>query len=152
VSARRQTCTLFLRARAALGLLRQPDQRRGEVHQREIVAPGLLIPRRDAAAALQVVEEALDAVADPVESFVVAALHRATAVRRDDRLHAARLHRLADVRRVVSFVADEGAALRVLDERVGDRGLVPLAGRQLEVERPPLRVDDRVDLGGESTT
>ena len=71
-------------------------------------------------------------------------------MRRDHRFHAAGFHGRTDPLRVVSRVADEGAALRVFDERVRDRGLVPLPGRQFEVERSPFRVDDRVDLGGES--
>ena len=133
-------------------MLRQPDQRCSEMDHREVVAPRLLVARRDAAAALEVVEETLDAVADSVESLVVAMLHLARGVRRDHRLHAVRLRGIADVRRVVSRVADEGEALRMLDERVRDRGLVPLSGRQLEVERPPFRVGDRVDFGGESAT
>jgi hypothetical protein len=42
--------------------------------------------------------------------------------------------------------------LRVLEELFRDRGLVLLPGRDLDVERPSVRVDDGVDLRGESTT
>jgi hypothetical protein len=42
--------------------------------------------------------------------------------------------------------------LSVLEELLGDSRLVLLAGRDLDVERAPLRIDDRVDLGRESTT
>ena len=122
------------------------------MHEREIVAPRLLVARGDAAAALEPVEKALDAVAYPVEPLVVAILHVARRVRRDHRLHATRLHGFTDPVRVVAPIADEGSALRMLQQRFGDRGLVLLTGRQLEVQRPPFRVDDRVDLGGESTT
>jgi hypothetical protein len=40
----------------------------------------------------------------------------------------------------------------VLEELFGDRGLVLLPGRDLDVERTPVRIDDRVDFGRESTT
>ncbi len=62
----------------------------------KIVATGLFIPRGDAAAALEPVEETLDAVAYPVEPLVVAILHFARRVRWDYRLHATRLHGLTD--------------------------------------------------------
>jgi hypothetical protein len=43
-------------------------------------------------------------------------------------------------------------ALRVFEERFGDGGFVLLARRDLDVDRPAVRVDDRVDFRRESTT
>jgi hypothetical protein len=53
---------------------------------------------------------------------------------------------------VVACVSDHGLAFRVLEELFGDRGLVLLPRRDLDVERTPVRIDDRVDFCGESTT
>ena len=132
--------------------LRQPNERRGEVHQREVVTARLLVARRNTAAALDVVEEALHTVANPVEPLVTTVFLCVGRVRRDHRLHAADFHGRTDLLRVVSSVTDEGATLRMFQKRFSDGGLVSLTGCQFEVERPSFRVDDRVDLGGESTT
>jgi hypothetical protein len=43
-------------------------------------------------------------------------------------------------------------ALCVFEERFGDGGFVLLARRDLDVDRPAVRVDDRVDFRRESTT
>ena len=42
--------------------------------------------------------------------------------------------------------------MRMLEKLFGDGGLVLLTRRDLDVERAPVRVDDRVELRGESTT
>jgi hypothetical protein len=130
----------------------EPDQRRSEVDECEIVATGLLESGGETTAALDPMKEALDAVPNRVELLVVATDGGACRVRRNDRLHAPGLDGLADLLRVVSRIADKGTALGLLDQRIGNRALMLLAWRQLDVKRPSSGVDDRVDLRRESTT
>lgn len=122
------------------------------MHEREIIPAAFLVSSGDATATLEAVEETLDAIAYPVQALAPAMRLGMGRVRRDHRLHATSLHRHADPFRVVSRVTDEGPSLRVFKERLGNSRLVSLARRQLDVERPPFRVDDRMDFGGESTT
>jgi hypothetical protein len=57
-----------------------------------------------------------------------------------------------DRRRVVAGIADQRLADGVVDQKLSDRRLVLLAWCQLKVEGAAFAVDERVDLGGESTT
>ncbi len=97
-------------------------------------------------------EEALDAVPNAVKSSVVASNHRARWIRRNDDLHATRRRRASNRLGVVSCIADERPALSMSQKTRRDSDLVLLAGRQLDVKRTSLAVDDGVDLRRESTT
>ena len=130
----------------------QPDGGAGEVKCPQIAGRGLLEPRGQCTEPLEVVEEDLDAVALGVGLFVEARLALARGVCADDGLHPASSHRAANRVGVVASVSDHRLALSVLEELLGERGLVLLTRRDFDVERTPLCVDDRVDLGGESTT
>jgi len=98
------------------------------------------------------VEEDLDELALAVELLVVAKNLSARWIRRDDVLHPASADGLADVAGVVARVRNAGLAASVLDERLRDRCLVLLTGRELDVKRPPLEVYDGVELGCKAST
>lgn len=71
----------------------------------------------------------------------------------DNRFDPHRLQLVADRVGVVAGVGYEGFTARVvLDDRRGNGRFVLLAWRDLDVERPSLRVDEGVDLRGESTS
>ena len=71
----------------------------------------------------------------------------------DDRLDAERSKLTPNGVRVVTGIGDQGFAARVFrDDVLGDGGLVPLPLRELDVERPPFAVDERVDFRGEPTS
>lgn len=115
----------------------------GEEARRRLVVTG-----GHGAEALEGVEAALDAVTQGVEPAVEPELD--AGVRRvelDDRLHPARPDGVDDRLRGVAGVADERLALGVGNEFFGLDGFVPVALRQRDVERLPLRRGDRVDLG-----
>lgn len=118
----------------------------------EIVGRGLLEACRQGAEALQLVEEDFDQVALGVGLLVQTWLSLARGIRTNDRLHAAASNLVTNRVGIVAGVGDYRLTLRMLDEVFGDRGLVLLPGRDLDVERAPERVDDRVELRGESAT
>src|SRR5262245_15882400 len=70
----------------------------------------------------------------------------------DHRNHASRPDLSAKGCRVVAGVADQRPTARKVEKLKGRHHLVPLPWRQRDVERPPLRVDDRVDLGREPSS
>jgi len=74
-------------------------------------------------------------------------------MRVNDRLHAQFLHAGSDRVRVVARVRDDFSAACVgSEDTLGDCRLVLWARRELDVERPTLRIDEGVDLRGESTS
>jgi len=70
----------------------------------------------------------------------------------DDCAHATSSHRATNGVGVVAAIRDHGLALCMFEKLFGDGRLVLLARRDLDVERAALRVDDGVELRGESTT
>lgn len=97
-------------------------------------------------------EEALDAVPNPIEPTVVASDHGAGWIRWNNDLHATRFRCTSNRFGVVSGVTDKRLALGMSQKTRRDGDLVLLAGRQLDVKRTSLAVDDRVNLRRESTT
>lgn len=131
----------------------KPDHRARDVEEREVIPRGLLEARSEGPESLEVMEEDLDTVALTVSTTVKARLVLATRVCVDDRFDLLRLQLVADGIRIVTGVGYERFSARVvLDDRRGDRRLVLLARRDLDVERPPFRVDEGVDLRGEPTS
>lgn len=118
----------------------------------QVVDGSLLEARSEGSESLELVEEDLNLVALGIDLLVESRLTLTGRIGTDDCLHFAASHRAANRVGVVASVGDYRLTLRVLEEFFGDRGLVLLAGRDLDVERPPVRVDDRVDFRGESTT
>ena len=114
----------------------------------EVVARGLLEPRGNGSEALKGVEEHLDAVALGVALSVEARLLLPCRICVDDRLDLQRLQLSADGIRVVAGVAYARFAARVVrDDLFGDRGLMLLPRRDLDVDGAALRVDEGVDFG-----
>ena len=102
---------------------------------------------------LELVEEALDEVALPVEGGIDGALEPDVALGRDVGLAAPGVDHLDQSACVVSSIGDEGfGRWQGLDE--GRRyGLVGgLAGGQDQPDGPSLFVDDGMDLGAQSST
>jgi hypothetical protein len=98
------------------------------------------------------VEANLDEVANPIELAIKRQRSLALGLRVNDSLDASRLDLLAELVRVVTGIADESAAVSVVEELSSGHHLVALARRQRDVERPAFRVDDRVDFGRKTST
>jgi len=73
--------------------------------------------------------------------------HVALGPRVNDRLHALVAYGPEKAVRVVSGVADERFASGVFEQFIGRGHLVPQPRRERDVDRPPFRVDDGVELG-----
>lgn len=117
------------------------------MYEPEIVASRLVVPRSDAAKALQAVEEDLDQVSSSIEFlFDSSASDLSVRVIANHELHALAPHFARKRRGIVSSVSDECSALCVLKQFVGDGHLVSLAGSQRDVERAPFRVDEGVEF------
>lgn len=97
-------------------------------------------------------EEQLDEVALPVELAVLGDGACPLWLRADDRLDAACLKLRAELVRVVSGIADQRVAAGVVEELRRRDQFVALAWCQRDVERPPFRVDDRVDFGRKTSS
>ena len=113
----------------------------GEVAPRRLVVPG-----GGSSEALEVVEEALDAVAKPVEASVQPRRFIPARVRMNDGQHPAGLRVLAYVIGVVARVRDDGGALAVLEEFVGYRRFVGLSWGEREVDWLTARRCDGVNF------
>ena len=118
----------------------------------EIAGCGLFEAHGQGAKSLELVEEDFDQVALGVGLLIQSRLALARGVGADDGLHSALSDRATNRVGVVARVGDHGFAFRMLEKLFGDRGLVLLSGRDLDVERAPLRIDDCVDFCRESTT
>lgn len=118
----------------------------------EIAGCGLFEAHGQGSKSLELVEEDLDQVALCVGLLVESGFAFARGVGADDSLHTASSDRTTNRVGVVAGVCNHGFAFRVLEELLGDRRLVLLSGRDFDVERAPLRIDDGVDLCRESTT
>ena len=118
----------------------------------QVVGCGLLEARGEGAESLELVEEDLNLIALGVDLLVESRFALAGGIGTNDGLHLAASHRAANRVGVVASVGDHRLTFRVLEEFFGERGLVLLTRRDLDVERPPVRIDDRMDFCGESTT
>ncbi len=112
----------------------------------EIVASGLVVTGRYSTKSLELVEEDLDEVSSAVQPPVDAATFLAPRRWANDGSHAPALDGVNEAVGVVTGVADERFALRVLNQFVGDRHLVALTCCQRDEDRPRLRVDEGVEL------
>ncbi len=131
----------------------EPELRARKLKQREVVPGGLLETRRNGTKALQVVKADLNAISTGVALAIEPRLVLSTWIRVNDRLDAELSKLTPNGVRVVAGIGDQGFAARVFrDDVLGDGGLVPLPLRELDVERPPFAVDERVDFRGEPTS
>lgn len=131
----------------------KPDHGAGQVEECQIVPSGLLEASRDGAETLRVVEEDFHSKAQGVPTAVEPRLLLAYGMRMDHGSHAERFHLPANRVRVVSGVRYERFAACVLrDDRFGNGRVMPLSGRELDMERAAFCVDEGVDLRGEATS
>jgi len=130
----------------------KPDGRGCEVKRSQVVGCGFLEARGEGTESLELVEEDLNLVALGVGLFVESRFTLTGGIGTNDRLHLAASHRAANRVGVVACIGDHRLTLRVVEELFGERGFVLLTRRDLDVERPPVRVDDCMDFCGESTT
>lgn len=113
----------------------------------------LLVAAGDGAKAFDVMEEALDFSAKPIEGARFAAtVVLSRGIHRDDGLHAPLPDRADDSVGVVSGVGDESLAGRMLDQVLRFRRVVLLAGREDDVKRLPLTGGDGVELGRKTSS
>jgi hypothetical protein len=113
----------------------------GEVAGRRLVVAG-----GDGSAALEVVEEAFDAVAEAVEAAVQTRPLLAARMRVDDWGDAEDLRGLSDVVGVIARVSDYRFAFDVEEEFLGDCGLMLLPRGELQVDWLTARRCDGVNL------
>lgn len=106
----------------------------------------LVVSGSSGAEALQVVEEALHAIADAVEAAVEAPTLLPTGMRVNDRLHVVRADAFNDAVRVVACISDDERPLGVEDQFLGDRRFMLLTWRDRDVERSTARRSDGVNL------
>ncbi len=107
----------------------------------------------DAAEVLDLAEEALDEVALAIEHLAETGFPFAIGFGRDVWHRALRLDQIADPVGVISFVGqDDGAGIEAIQQPVCGRPIVRLTCCQAEPDREPLRIDERVDLGCETTS
>jgi len=130
----------------------QPEPRTTDLDQGEVVASRLLVSSRDSSKALELVKEALNHIALPIQLSIEAMLLLPLRLRMNHRLLSPVPHRLHEFVRVVPGVTDQRLPVRMIEQvRRGDQ-LVPLPRRQGNVERPPFRVDDDVQLGRKTSS
>ena len=102
---------------------------------------------------LELAEEALDEVPLAIEDLAEARFPFAIGFGEDVRHRALGLDQIADPVGIISFVGqDDGAGIEAIQQPVGGRPIVCLTCCQAEPDREPLRIDDRVDLGRETTS
>ena len=99
---------------------------------------------------LQGAEEALNEVALAVEGEIGVARLLSIGFRRDHRRDVACLEVLEEGIAIVTLVGDQGVGLDLIEQRFGLRDVGGLPRRQREREGVTERIDDSVDLGGQS--
>lgn len=117
------------------------------MHERQEASRRLLVARADGAKALERVKEHFDQVALPVHAALEPSpVVLARGVVADDWLHAVCAHGSDEAVRVVRGVSEQIATARVSEKLLSERRLVLLAGRQSDMKRPRLSIDNGVDL------
>jgi len=98
-----------------------------------------------------VTDNALDAVALAIQTFVVADRHLAVRFGRDDRPNAASLEIVADRVGVIGLVGDEGVRLLLgkLDQRVVRLAVGGLTWREVEGNGPASGISETMNFTGE---
>ena len=100
---------------------------------------------------LDFVEEAFDEIALTIKREITIALHFAVGLWRDHWNDCPPIERV-DLRiGVVSPVADEGARISSLEQRLRAGEIMVLSRRQHQAEGIAQGIDERVDFGGQSS-
>jgi hypothetical protein len=105
----------------------------------------------DPTGVLELVEEAFDEIALPVEDLAVAPRHAPASGRRNAGPDAPLAQALAEPVCVIGLVAEEAAVGREHIDQGGDGGeVMRLSWRQGQADRQPAAIDDRMDLGSQA--
>jgi len=131
----------------------EPEPCGGEGHGRQEVASELVVAGRDASEVLELVEEALDEIAMPVDVRIDRAADAHVALAGDVSVGAVRFDDLDDGASEVATVGHDVARQAKALEQLGRGGLVGcLARREYQANRQTAGVDDGVDFCGQSST
>ena len=106
----------------------------------------LVVAGRDRSEPLKVMEEAFDAVAQPIEAPIQRSAPLATRVRMNDSSHSELADTFSDPVGVVAGVSNESPSFGMNEHFLCNRGLVLLPGSHLEVERLTARRCDSVNF------
>lgn len=106
----------------------------------------------DAAEVLELVEAALDAIAQLVEGEVVGDEPFAGWIAGDDGLGTLAGNEFAQRIAVISFVGDHMIGAEAFEESGCLRGIAVLAWGEDDAHRTPTAIDGEVDLGGQSSS
>lgn len=120
---------------------------------RQEVGSRLLVATGDGTEAFDVMEEALNIAAEPIESarFATSVVF-SRGIHRDDGLHPSPMDSCDDGIGVVPRIRYQSLAGGVSDQLLRFRRVVLLAGREDDMEGLALRRGDRVDLGGKTSS
>lgn len=130
-----------------------PEAGRGEQDGGEEVPGQLVETGCDASEVLQLVEEAFDQIALTVEFGGDWALDHPGPLRRDMRSAADGSDQVEYGSGVIAAIGDEIAIWSEALDELGNGSMVGgVAGRQRDSQRQALAVDDRIDLGTQSST
>jgi len=134
-------------------IIPDPDSGGDESNGRQEVSGELVEAGGDASEVLELVEEALDEVALPVEIGIDRSLDLDVALCGDMGLPTSGADQVDQRSRVVPAICDEGFGRRQGLDQARCHGLVgSLAGREQQSDRQSLFVDNGVDLGAQSST
>jgi hypothetical protein len=131
----------------------EPQSDCSDSYGSEEVPCELVVSGCDSAEVLELVEEALDEVAQAVDGVIDGSLVGAVALGRDVRLRSVLGNQLDDCPGVVAAIGD-GVAGRLEAIEQGRNGSLVggLARCQHEPDRQAVGIDDDVDLGAQSST
>jgi hypothetical protein len=133
-------------------VLLQPQVRADELDQGQVVKRGLLIACCHCTKALDPMNKQLNVVANAIQ-FAIEAPHAfARRIAVNHWLHTLRMYGCHDPIRVVPRVGDKRSTTSMSDQFLGHHRIVHLTGSQRDVERPPLRVDEGVELGRKTSS
>ena len=116
----------------------------------EEVAGEFVVAGGDGAVLLEFVEEPLDEIALSIEGEVAGSLDRATGGGWNDGGDSASGQKLDQAIGVVGLVGKQRPQLDVLDQRLGLAEVRGLPRRQQKLHRVAERIDQGMDLGGQS--
>ena len=116
----------------------------------EEVACGFLVARGDAPEVLESIEEALDEIAFAVERVVALALDFPVRLGRDDGPDRPDIERGDEAVAVVSLVTDQSLRLDLRGQMFGAGDVMRLPAGEANRERIAQRIDDGMDLRGQS--
>jgi len=131
----------------------EPETDGSELEHGEEVGGVLFVAGGDAAVVLDLVEEPLDAVAFAVEDGTETGAPATGDLGGNVRCGPGRLDAAAEPIGVVGFVGQEDRPLAQTAKQLGGGGTVGgLTGREDQFQRQAVRIGERVDLGGQSSS